>query len=88
MVACRHRQLQRQGKLNADLSPKEISAAAKLNAEASQLLEHAVNRLGLSARGYHRVLKIALTLADMLGEPCQANHIAEALAYRKLDSTL
>ncbi len=88
VVACRHRQLQRQGKLNADLSPKEISAAAKLNAEASQLLEHAVNRLGLSARGYHRVLKIALTLADMLGEPCQANHIAEALAYRKLDSTL
>jgi magnesium chelatase family protein len=50
------------------------------------VLERAMQRLGLSARGYHRVLKVARTIADMRGRPrIEVAHISEALALRSLD---
>lgn len=85
VVACRNKQLSRQGKLNSELSAKEITSLISLDEISEKLLENAVNKLGLSARGYHRVLKIALTLSDMSATPFSVNHLAEALAYRKLE---
>lgn len=88
VVACQARQRARQGKLNAELSPKELIQFIALDASSQALLERAVERLGLSARGYHRVLRIALTLADMSEETVAPTHIAEALSYRSLDKRL
>jgi magnesium chelatase family protein len=86
VVQARERQLQRAGKPNARLSPKEIERDCALGADTRQLLEAAMTRLGLSARGYHRVLKVSRTLADLAGEDAiAAAHVAEALRMRELD---
>ena len=85
VIKVRKHQLSRQGKLNTELSAKELSQYVDLDTSASRLLENAVNKLGLSARGYHKILKIALTLADMEQLTMSVAHIAEALSYRKLD---
>ena len=51
-----------------------------------QLLEQAIDRLGMSARAYHRVLKLARTIADLAGrETIATAHLAEAIQYRQLD---
>jgi magnesium chelatase family protein len=58
----------------------------RLDRPSEKLLEEAVDRLGLSARSYHRILKIARTIADL--DRCktlQVKHIAEAIQYRRLD---
>jgi len=86
VVVARSRQLIRQGKLNTELSVKELDEFVVLDKQSIQLLENAVNKRGLSARGYHKVLKIALTLADMSETDLAMVHIAEALSYRKLDN--
>lgn len=68
---------------NADMGPKEIQAYAKLDAQGDQLMRAAVRQLALSARAYHRVLKLSRTIADLAGSPdVQAGHVAEALQYR------
>ena len=85
VIKAHNRQLQRQGKLNTELVAKQIDKLVALDEKSTRLLENAVNKLGLSARGYHRVLKIALTLADMEATTVSTMHIAEALSYRKLD---
>jgi magnesium chelatase family protein len=57
-----------------------------LDKASQKLLEQAVDRLGLSARSYHRILKIARTIADLdQVEELQAGHIAESIQYRRLD---
>ena len=81
-----HAQLLRQGKPNAKLSPKEIDVQCKPNEAGEELLKTAIHRMGLSARAYHRVLKVARTIADLAGSAqITTAHIAEAIQYRKMD---
>ena len=86
VIACRARQLARQGKPNARLSVPEVEALCVPDAAARQLLESAMSRLRLSARAYHRALKVARTLADLAEQAgIGAAAMAEALRYRELD---
>jgi magnesium chelatase family protein len=86
VAAARSLQLQRQGKLNARLTPTEVASACALGKDSRVLLATAIARLGLSARGYHRVLKIARTCADLSGAPdIRLNDVAEAVKLRALD---
>lgn len=69
---------------NAQMGPKEIDQYCKVNDKAMRLLERSVEKLGLSARGYHRILKIARTIADMKGKKAiELPHVAEAIQYRR-----
>lgn len=71
---------------NSSLTPKLIEKYCELNKEGKELLELAFNRLGLSARAYSRILKVARTIADLDGKQnIETNHIAEAIQYRSLD---
>lgn len=65
------------------LSPKELEKYATLDIQASKIIELAQKRLNLSARAYHRVLRVARTIADLaLSENIQSTHLTEALSYR------
>ena len=82
----RQRQLGRQDKANAQLSVTEIDALCAPDEAGSALLQQAISRLGLSARAYHRVLKVARSIADLEGEvSILTRHIAEAIQYRRLN---
>ena len=84
VARCRAIQLARQGKPNASLSGAEIVAWCQPDAAGSKLLQSAIERLGLSARGYHRILKVARTIADMGEAPAVgAAHVAEAIQSRR-----
>jgi magnesium chelatase family protein len=84
VTLARERQLARQGKANARLTTKEIDAYCQPGAAAATLLKTAVARLNLSARAYHRVLKVARTIADLAGsDTIEAQHVAEAVQYRR-----
>ena len=86
VIACRKVQLARQGKPNARLTTPEIDQHCVPEPAARSLLEQAMARLNLSARGYHRVLKVARTLADLAGAAqISTSHVAEAVRYRELD---
>ena len=88
VAAARDRQMERSGRLNQALPPREIDQVCGLKKDAAQLLEQAVERLGLSARAYHRVLKVARTIADLAAAPTiELQHVGEAIAYRRLDRT-
>ena len=79
-------QLNRQNKTNSRLSVKEIDQFCALDNKSENLLKQAINRLNLSARAYHRILKVARTIADLAGiEQISNQHIAEAVQYRRLD---
>ncbi|MGD9571703.1 MAG: YifB family Mg chelatase-like AAA ATPase [Thermoleophilia bacterium] len=72
-----------QARPNAELGPAEVRAAARPDRPARALLGRAVDRLGLSARGHDRVLRVARSVADLAGaEAVGADHVAEALGYR------
>jgi len=82
-------QLERQGCFNAMLKGKALETHCVLDDACDQFLDKAVTNLGLSARGYHRVLRVARTIADMEGSTAlSANHLAEALSYRSLQKAL
>ena len=84
VIAARQRQLARQGKPNARLAPADIDAHATPDAAGAALLKRAMAQLGFSARGYHRILKLARTLADLAdAEQVGAAHVAEAVQYRR-----
>jgi predicted ATPase with chaperone activity len=83
--AAAHRQAERQGKLNAKLTPRRIEAVCGLDSKGEALLRQAIATLHLSARAYHRVLKVARTIADLAGrESVQTPHVAEAVQYRRV----
>jgi len=89
VTAAHQTQLARQGKTNSALSTREIDKWCKPGAAAEGLLKQAIARLNLSARAFHRVLKLARTIADLTGsETMAAAHVAEAIQYRKLDRAL
>ena len=80
------RQLARQGKANSHLTVKDIDKYCTPDASGENLLKQAINRLNFSARAYHRVLKVARTIADLAAsDGITSMHIAEAVQYRKLD---
>ncbi|HMA00591.1 MAG TPA: YifB family Mg chelatase-like AAA ATPase [Steroidobacteraceae bacterium] len=82
----RELQMRRQGVCNAHLDNAAVERYCAPNAAGFGILERAMQHLGLSARGYHRVLKVARTIADMCGGPrIEAGHITEALVLRSLD---
>jgi magnesium chelatase family protein len=87
VLAARARQLARQGKPNAQLTPDEIDAHCLPAADGATLLKRAMQQLGLSARAYHRILKVARSIADLAdvadGVPLAAAHVAEAVHYRR-----
>jgi magnesium chelatase family protein len=86
VAAARSVQLQRQEKLNARLSPDEVSRFCGLAKEPRALLATVIARLGLSARAYHRVLKVARTCADLGSAPdIRIADVAEAVKLRVLD---
>lgn len=71
---------------NAQMSAKQIQQFAKLDYEGENMLANAMNRLGLSARAYERILKMARTIADIEGSVNICGpHIREAISYRNLD---
>ena len=73
---------------NAQMSPRQLRQYCPLDAEGERMLETAMTRLGLSARAYDRILKVARTIADLEGaEEIGAAHLAEAVGYRSLDRT-
>ncbi len=87
--AARNQQLQRAGKPNSALNTREIERYCALNEADHRLLEQALEKLGLSPRAYHRILKVARTIADVANSAqIQTPHLAEAISYRALDRTL
>jgi len=84
----RERQLARAGKPNQALTPTELDRTCALDEAGLSLMNQALQRFGLSARAYHRVLKVARTIADLGGhERIGTHHLTEAIAYRRLDRT-
>ena len=86
VAAARERQLRRQGRPNTLLLAREVDRYCAPDVQGATLLKQAISRLGLSARGYHRVLKVARTIADLAGSRALATaHVAEAIQYRRFD---
>jgi magnesium chelatase family protein len=89
VVAARERQWQRSGKLNHLLSGKELAQFAPLSQADSDYLETAIERLGLSTRAYHRIWRVARTIADLNGQDqVTRSQLTEALGYRAMERLL
>ncbi|MBL8300855.1 MAG: ATP-binding protein [Rhodanobacteraceae bacterium] len=86
VASARAQQLQRAGKPNAWLANREVERDCVLRQRDQDLLDRAVERLGLSARAYHRILRVARTIADLAGAACiETPHVTEAVQYRRFD---
>ncbi|MDO4627441.1 MAG: YifB family Mg chelatase-like AAA ATPase [Pasteurellaceae bacterium] len=82
-------QFTRRGKINAYLTSKEIEQDCILKPSSAIFLENALNKLGLSVRAYHRILKVSRTIADLeASQHIEQHHLAEALGYRAMDRLL
>ncbi len=74
---------------NADMQSKDIREYCKIDTASEELMKMAITKLGLSARAYDRILKVARTIADLNGdENINSAHISEAIQYRSLDRTM
>jgi magnesium chelatase family protein len=86
VVCARERQIARQGTVNSRLDNKPVERFCAATRDAIALLNRATEALGLSARAYQRVLKVARTIADLAQtDPIEVRHVGEALALRVLD---
>lgn len=86
VLTARNRQIQRQQKTNAYLSSKDIKQHCQLDDSDRNYLNNAVDKLGLSARAYDRILKVARTMADLSNkEKIEKIHLSEAISYRNFD---
>lgn len=84
VLAARERQLTRSGKLNSRLSIQELGIHCRLDSAGEQLFWQTQARLGISARSYHRTLRVARTIADLEeGDSIRAQHVAEALQLKR-----
>jgi magnesium chelatase family protein len=82
----RQRQLNRSGCSNSALNSRQINRCCSLDTVSQNLLHQACERLGLSARAYHRILKLARTIADLAdSKKIETAHLSEAINYRKFD---
>ena len=85
VLAARERQLARRGRarVNANLTGTELKKFAPLDAACRRLLERSAERLHMSARAFHRVIRVSRTIADLTGvEAITLDHLGEALQYR------
>ncbi|HPE59283.1 MAG TPA: YifB family Mg chelatase-like AAA ATPase [Thiolinea sp.] len=86
VLQARSVQVQRQQKTNSALGAGEVDRYCLLTERDRKLLSHAMEQFRLSARAYHRILKVARTIADLDGsEPIRTRHLSEALSYRAMD---
>jgi magnesium chelatase family protein len=84
VAVARDRQIERQGKANAHLAPDEIDAHCLPDCSGAQMLKRAMAQFDLSARAYHRILKVARTIADLAGAAHVGGpQVAEAIHYRR-----
>lgn len=89
VLQARQMQINRAGKCNAQLNSNEIEQHCRLTREDRLFLQTSVENLGLSMRAFHRVIKVARTIADLSEEPqISRPHLAEALGYRALDNII
>ncbi len=89
VLQARARMLERNGKVNALLGSREIEKHCPLDKEDAAFLENTLHQLGLSIRAYHRIIKVARTIADLSAEEnIQRIHLAEAVGYRAMDRLL
>ncbi|MCJ2378490.1 YifB family Mg chelatase-like AAA ATPase [Vibrio sp. ZSDZ34] len=89
VLRARETMLVKRGKANALLGTREIETYCPLRKEDAEFLETALHRLGLSVRAYHRIIKVARTIADLSNkEAIERVHLAEALGYRAMDRLL
>ncbi|MFU8926851.1 YifB family Mg chelatase-like AAA ATPase [Acinetobacter puyangensis] len=83
VLQAHQKQMQRQGHLNHELSPQRLDEVVNLDQISQNILAVAQQKLQLSARAYHRILRVARTIADLTGsETISSMHITEALSYR------
>ena len=84
VIAVREIQIKRQNCINANLSPKACEIVCKLGTPEQNFLSQAMQKLKLSARGYHRLLKVARTIADMSdSQMVHLNHLQQALSFKQ-----
>ena len=93
VLEARNRQAHRFGKeeiqVNGRMTPRQIRKHCRLKPEAMSLLKAAMEELGLSARAYDKVLRVARTIADLeAADEIKPQHIAEAVGYRSLDRSV
>lgn len=87
VIEAYHFQIKRQGVLNQALTPQQLELHAQLDEASQQILATAQQRLNLSARAYHRILRVARTIADLnLSQKIQTTHLTEALSYRSKEN--
>ncbi|MGB2078147.1 MAG: YifB family Mg chelatase-like AAA ATPase [Vibrio sp.] len=89
VLQARNKMMVRQSKINAHLQSREIETYCRISQQDAEFLEQAIHQLGLSIRAYHKILKVARTLADL--QNCQhidKSHLAEALGYRSMERLL
>lgn len=84
VIAARDKQYARQGKVNAALSVSELDTSARIQKEAQEALGSLLEKLSLSARSFHRIMRVARTLADLAGdEEVGRSHVLKAVSFRR-----
>ncbi|WP_433587233.1 YifB family Mg chelatase-like AAA ATPase [Providencia alcalifaciens] len=89
VIEARKQQIERAGKINSLLTPRETTKICQLTTEDALFLENALNKLGLSIRAWHRILRVSRTIADLSSsQKIHREHLLEALGYRAMDKLL